>query len=278
MPIRALEHFARMRGGAQAQLMLASDGHYYIVKFQNNPQHQRVLANEWIACELLHQLELPTPGGEIVEVEADLIAGSRDLYVETGGRRAPCAAGLQFGSRYPGDPARLTVYDYVPDALLREVANVVSFLGMVAFDKWVSNADGRQAIFFRDQVGRWQPSTKGAVGAERGLVALMIDHGFAFTAQRWEFRDLPQVGIYPRPWLYEQVRGYDSFEPWLGRISSFSDRVLDDAYRRIPAEWYDGDLAALERLLEQLYQRRTRVAALLRDAKNGPRDPFPNWR
>ena len=38
-----------MRGGAQSHLIEADDGRFYIVKFQNNPQHRRILVNEWIA-------------------------------------------------------------------------------------------------------------------------------------------------------------------------------------------------------------------------------------
>jgi len=34
-----------MRGGAQSHLMRCDDG-YYVVKFQNNPLHRRVLVNE----------------------------------------------------------------------------------------------------------------------------------------------------------------------------------------------------------------------------------------
>ena len=41
-----------MRGGAQSHLMLASDGNLYVVKFSNNPQHVRVLANELLATRL----------------------------------------------------------------------------------------------------------------------------------------------------------------------------------------------------------------------------------
>jgi len=42
----ALEQIRRMPGGAQPHLMRCSDEQYYVVKFQNNPQHRRVLANE----------------------------------------------------------------------------------------------------------------------------------------------------------------------------------------------------------------------------------------
>jgi hypothetical protein len=269
-----------MRGGAQAQLFLCSDGHFYIVKFQNNPQHRRVLANELLAHVLLRHLQLPSPVGEVVEVSAELISASPSLYIESGGRRQPCAPGLQFGSRYPGDPVRQTVYDYVPDSMLRTVLNADCFLGMVAFDKWVSNADGRQAIFLRDRLSNWANPRlwSGAANPDRsGFVAVMVDHGFAFTAQQWTFRDLPHIGLYPRYWLYESVTGYDCFEPWLGWIRDFSIDVLDDAFKRVPPEWYEDDIAALEQLLEELYVRRKRVPELLRAAKQAAHDPFPNW-
>jgi hypothetical protein len=44
--LQAIEHIRRMRGGAQSQLMRCSDENYYVVKFQNNPQHRRILVND----------------------------------------------------------------------------------------------------------------------------------------------------------------------------------------------------------------------------------------
>ena len=58
MPVSAVQHVRRMRGGAQSQLMRASDGYFYIVKFQNNPQHPRILANEILATRLADQIGL----------------------------------------------------------------------------------------------------------------------------------------------------------------------------------------------------------------------------
>jgi hypothetical protein len=40
LAVLAVQHIRRMRGGAQGQLMLGADGHVYVVKFQNNPQHR----------------------------------------------------------------------------------------------------------------------------------------------------------------------------------------------------------------------------------------------
>ena len=50
--VLAVEHIRRMRGGAQSHLMRCDDGGYYIVKFQNNPQHIRVLANEMLGTKI----------------------------------------------------------------------------------------------------------------------------------------------------------------------------------------------------------------------------------
>ena len=59
MAIEAVQHIRRMRGGAQSHLMRAADGHFYVVKFQNNPQHTKVLANELLATRLLVRTRVP---------------------------------------------------------------------------------------------------------------------------------------------------------------------------------------------------------------------------
>jgi len=52
----ALEQIRRMRGGAQSHLMRCSDGLYYVVKFQNNSQHRRILVNEMVGTKLAARL------------------------------------------------------------------------------------------------------------------------------------------------------------------------------------------------------------------------------
>ena len=64
MPTTAVQHVKRMRGGAQSHLMRCDDGHYYVVKFRNNPQHERVLANEFLATRLAERVGLPVPAAE----------------------------------------------------------------------------------------------------------------------------------------------------------------------------------------------------------------------
>jgi hypothetical protein len=150
MPL-AVEHIRRMRGGAQAHLMRCDDGACYVVKFQNNPQHIRVLANEMLGTRVAARLGLPVPRVEVVEVRSELIALTADLVMQLGVGRAPCLAGRQLGSRYPGDPARLVVHDFLPDDALREVENLSDFAGMLVYDKWTCNTTGARWCFSPSQ-------------------------------------------------------------------------------------------------------------------------------
>src|SRR5260370_38746641 len=112
--LQALEQIRRMRGGAQSQLMRCSDENYYVVKFQNNPQHRRILVNELLGTRLAGRLGLPIPPAEIIHVGEELIRLTPELRLEMPRARIPCQAGLEFGSRYPSGPRRLTVNDFPP--------------------------------------------------------------------------------------------------------------------------------------------------------------------
>ena len=83
MPL-AVQQIRRMRGGAQAHLMRCDDAGYYVVKFQNNPQGTRILANELLGTRLAARMGLPVPAIAIVEVREDLIAQTEDLVIQLG--------------------------------------------------------------------------------------------------------------------------------------------------------------------------------------------------
>src|SRR5436305_8115322 len=91
----AVQHIRRMRGGSQAHLLAASDGHLYVTKFQNNPQHIRVLANEFFATRIAHFLSLPVPETAIISVPECLVEDNPRLRIEVEGRAMPCVSGLQ---------------------------------------------------------------------------------------------------------------------------------------------------------------------------------------
>ncbi len=271
MPVQAVRAIRKMRGGAQAHLVEASDGSFYVVKFRNNPQHRRILVNEWIGTAFLRYLGIAAPACDIVEVRQEFLAENPEVRIQLGSRTAAVEPGWHFGSKFPGDPARTVVYDFLPDALLDRVENRADFLGTLAFDKWTGNADSRQAIFFRARVNDGDTS-------RQGFVAQMMDHGYLFEGPHWRLTDSPLYGLYFRPLVYRDVRGIADFEPWLERIVNFPDEVVDEAVRRIPSAWLDGEEAELDALLDRLMARRKRVPEFIEASRGGRIDPFPKWK
>ena len=276
MPIRARRLVRKMRGGAQAHLIEGEDGAFYVVKFTNNPQHRRVLINEWLANAFLRHLQIQVPQTAIIEITPEFAAGTPELYFSLGPRREPVELGLHFGSQLAVHPDRTAIFDFLPDTLLAKVENRADFLGTFVFDKWTCNADSRQAVFFRAKA-KARTSLKGEVPARVGFFAQMIDHGFAFQGPHWEFRDSPVQGLYFRTGVYNEVRSVDSFQPWLSLVENFPIEVIDAAWKEIPRSWIGNDETALEDLLEKLLARRSQVADLILDVHEKRKSAFASW-
>jgi hypothetical protein len=262
-----------MRGGAQSHLLEADDGRWYVVKFRNNPQHPRILVNELISSVLLGYLKIAAPTTALIQVSPEFLAASPEIHIKLGTRELAVEPGWHFGSQYPGDPARVAVYDFLPDALLPQVVNLADFRAILVFDKWVGNADGRQSIFYRALVRQ----SERAAGGKAGFVARMIDHGFAFNGPHWEFADSPMQGLYARRLVYESVHSLQDFEPWLEQVVHFPEEVIDQAWKSIPADWISGEEDALGELLERLFARRARVPELIAACRGTRANPFLGW-
>jgi hypothetical protein len=264
LAVLAVQQIRRMRGGAQGQLMLGADGHIYVVKFQNNPQHRRVLANEFLASRLAAAAGLTVPHVELVEVSSWLIENTPELEVDLGRTRERCQPGLQFGSRFAGGTMPGQLLDFLPEEQLGEVKNLAEFAGILALDKWTANANGRQAVFVRRQ-------------RERRYSAVFIDFGYCFHAGEWRFEDAPLRGVYVRNTVYQEVKEWNSFEPWLTRMETMAAETVWAAAGEIPPEWYGGDLSEMETLVEKLLARRSRIRELIEEFRCSDRNPFPLW-
>lgn len=264
MAVVAVQHIRRMRGGAQGQLMLGADGHPYVVKFQNNPQHLRVLANEFLATRLAAAAGLTVPETELVEVSEWLIEHTPELEIDLGRTRTRCRAGLQFGSRFVGGLMPGQVVDYLPEEQLAEVKNLSEFAGILALDKWTGNANGRQAVFVRKP-------------RERRYRAVFIDFGYCFHAGEWRFEDAPLRGVYYRNDVYRGFCGWEWFEPWLTRMETMPAETIWAAAGEIPPEWYGGNPSEMEALVEKLLARQGRIRELIEGFGRSDRRPFPKW-
>jgi hypothetical protein len=263
--ISAVQHLRPLRGGAQSHLLRASDGAWYVTKFQNNPQHIRVLANEMLATRLGLALGLPMPRVEVIEVSDWLIQQTEDLRINLGGPRIPCRSGKQLGSQYVGPASPDRPLDYLPNELLQRVVNVGDFARVLVLDKWACNSDGRQAVFCHK------------TPRSRRYVATFIDQGYCFNAGEWTFPDYPLRGVHANNCVYQGVKAWDAFEPALTMAEEMDSDTIWRCAADIPEEWYEGDREGLNRLVEALYDRRVIIRKLIGAFHRSTRNPFPNW-
>ncbi|HVT97141.1 MAG TPA: HipA family kinase [Acidobacteriaceae bacterium] len=264
MTVLAIQQIRKMRGGAQSHLMLGADGNAWVVKFQNNPQHLRVLPNELLGTRLGALIGLTVPHCDVVEVTPWLIEQTSELEMDLGHRKERCAPGLQFGSQMVGGLMPGHVADYLPEDQLMEVKNLREFAGALVLDKWTCNANGRQALFYRK-------------GREKRYSATFIDQGFCFNAAEWRFEDAPLRGVYARNAVYRDVTGWESFEPWLTHLEEVEAQRIWEIAEAVPPEWYDNEGEVLERLVEKLIARRSEVRDRIVEFRESSRGPFPKW-
>ena len=245
-------------------MLRATDGNCYVTKFQNNPQHVRVLANEQLASRLGLALGLPIPEAIVIDVSDWLIEHTTELRIQLASTQIPCRSGTQMGSLYCGSPG-LTL-DYLPQELLSKVSNVADFARVLVLDKWTCNADGRQAVFYRSK-----PHSP-------RYTAAFVDQGYCFNSGEWTFPDFPLRGVFANNCVYQGVTGWESFEPALTRAEEMSCDAIWRCAADIPEEWYEGDRDGLHRLGDQLYRRRCLIRRLISMFRESARNPFPNWR
>ena len=83
--------------------------------------------------------------------------------------------------------------------------------------------------------------------------------------------------MYARNSVYEHVTGWESFDPWLGRVENFDPEVIHEIAGEVPPEWLGNDWQELNQLVEAILERRTKVRDLIRSFRDSSRQPFPAW-
>ena len=249
-----------VRGGSQAHVMQASDGHQYVVKAVNNPQGRAVLACEYIGSRIMAELGLSVPPVVLIDVP-EAVAAETTLHI--GGHLQPYFPGLCVGSRCPA--ADTPIYEFLPDGAMDIVANRREFAGAMVADKWTCNCDSRQVIFHRDGKNR--------------MVARFVDQGFCFNAGD-PFKPFPDShlrGIYTRSAVYKHVQDWADFEPWLSRAEHFDPERIRAIVERVPDSWvhWQGDIKRWKQEISAgLIQRRSEIRRLIHEVSRSPYAPF----
>lgn len=155
--------------------------------------------------------------------------------------------------------------DYLPQELLTRASNVADFARALVLDKWVCNADGRQAVYVRK------------TPCSRRYSATFIDQGYCFNTGEWTFPDYPLRGVFANNCVYERVTGWEAFEPALTRAEEMDSETIWRCAADIPEEWHEGNRDGLHRLVETLYSRRCLIRRLISLFHESTRNPFPDW-
>ena len=173
------------------------------------------------------------------------------------------------------------VYDFLPDALLEKVENrerVRRSAGVRQVDRQCRLAPGDLLSRAANRHRTEQTETDDWDSSRKWWTMVMYS-----TGRTGAFGIHPLQGLYFRPLVYAQVRGWTDFEPWLDRIRHFPDEIVDQAVKQIPPSWLEGGGGELgrdelERLLERVLARRKRVADLILECRSARGDPFPAWK
>ena len=262
--IAATTYYRKMKGGAQSHLVLASDGRCYVVKSLDNPQHERVLVNEWIAGHLATEMGLSVPHKQLVEVSPSFTDLNPQFGAELGGKLYSYRSGICFGSQFAGGMFPGRTVDLLPLSSLRGIKNIDEFVGALVFDKWTCYADARQAVFTR-------------LRTASSFQVFFIDHGYSFNGDAWVMKDAPLRGCYGNRHVYSALQGWVDIERWLERMWSISEKQIWDIAASVPPEWCRGFELRLVDLMKTLLKRRHRVGELILSLKAAQPNLFPSW-
>jgi len=230
-------HIRKLRGGTQAVLAEASDGHLYVVKFNCNLQGANLPFNESVGSELYQALNLPAPAWMPVLVRDSFLDKNpccRMLTVEDSIRPD---AGMCFASRYLGEGGD-RLLEILPGGSFKRVHNHASFWLAWLVDICAGHTDNRQAIFVEDRTG-W-------------LNAVFLDHGHMFGGPHGDEQRHFLASRYLDPRVYQDLAP-QAIEEFRNRVGQLDVEKLWNQIHTLPEEWKTASaLAAMTQCLNRL--------------------------
>ena len=238
-------HIRDLRGGTQAVLAEASDGHLYVVKFNNNLQGANLPFNESAGTELYRALGLPTPAWMPLLVTDSFLDANPACRVQRSEDSVRPNAGLCFASRYLGEGGD-RLLEILPGGSFKRVNNHANFWLAWLVDICAGHTDNRQAIFMEDKTG-W-------------LNAVFLDHGHMFGGPEGDEQRHFLASRYLDPRVYQELTP-QAFNEFRSTIQCLDTEKLWHVIHGAPEEWKtESALAAVTQCLNHLSD-----AALLRN-------------
>lgn len=241
-----------------------SDGNQYAVKFKENPEGPRVLANEYVCAKIAEILELPLSSPSFIEVDKNFISTyGKQIEEHVGNIITP---GLHFGTKKI--KRTFQIYD---STMLREAVNVDCIPDIILFDHLICNKD--------------RESNGGNILFDASNMSIVIiDHTHAFDlGPIWTANDLRQrigqpfdifdMSGYTYKKLTPYVNGHNPFKNILKKLERLSSELLLDIILNIPDEWgvtLDEKYVLHEYLVDRLH----RLKDILPHLKN----VLPYWK
>lgn len=239
----AVEYLGTVSVGVTSpRLFRASDGNVYVVKLQNNRLGQKVLVNEFLACQFAELMDLCFPDSGIIYLEEPFIEKNKRL------KAARVQAGSHFASRY------LNSVEYVDRRNLSRAVNKSQMAGIMLFDHMFHNVDrtwNRKNLLLRRESNAYR------------LYA--IDNSHLFRRGRWTVESLAKLAGRIRVnkrrtfgWLLKHYLSRADFEFYIGRVKAITDHQFRLLVARIPQEWLPAQ-SEREALTDYLIRRRDMI-------------------
>ena len=217
-PVRVTRFLGSLRGGAQSRLVQASDGHHYVVKFNNNLQGPNLAFNEAMGTELYRARQLSVPMWEPLLVTPAFVHNNPDCWISTETGKLRPASGICFGSRFVGE-TEARVLEILPGTYFARVLDRMDFWRAWVLDVCAHHADVRQAIFI-ERSGEFEP--------------VFIDHGHLFGGADGKKQPKAVASRYLDPRIYppllkRDVRGLKMMRPIdVDRLWHMADNLPDE--------------------------------------------------
>jgi hypothetical protein len=252
--VKAVRPLNQVRNGVtKPYFVQCSDNETYVVKFQQNPEGKRVLANEYVASKMASLLSLPVPDPALIEVDDQFVRDHGSEISEHVG--SPLQSGLHFGTVKLKKSVQITDSRMIGRALNRDIVP-----DLLVFDQLICNKDrdsnGGNLLFDLNK-----------------MEIVVLDHTHAFDLGAiWRETDLKmRIGqsfelfdssgyVYRK--LVAYVEGNNPFHPILAKIAGMTNSDLWNIINTVPEEW---ELSMPEKhaLIDYLIDRQTRIHEVL---------------